>query len=159
MEITARVEITPASHFVWSNELGFAADCLVCQRVGRVVRLRHGLPYGVCGGDEHRAPLRVSAFDTTDAGTERRLRCRVTSWWAPFADREQPDVQASELTAEPWVELNYRVGCHTCRDGSVGDWLSTEGRLRSGTGTVTTSCERCGTELLTAHAPEINLVS
>ncbi|WP_281248896.1 hypothetical protein [Lentzea fradiae] len=40
----------------------------------------------------------------------------------------------------------------------MDDWLDVEGRLQSGTDPVTTSCERCGTELMTAHAPEINLV-
>ncbi|HUQ54040.1 hypothetical protein [Lentzea sp.] len=158
VEITARVEVTPAAHFVWSNRLDFTYDCLVCLRVGRVVQLRHGMPYGLCTGDEHPAPIRVTAFDTTDHGTERRLRCRVTSWWAPFTDLEDPDVRASELAAEPWVRLNYRVGCHACRDNGVDDWLGIEGHLRSGTGPVTSSCPRCETELMTAHAPEINLV-
>jgi hypothetical protein len=158
VEVTARVTVTPAAHFVWSNRLDFTHDCLVCLRVGRVVQLRHGMPHGLCTGNEHPAPMRVSAFDATEHGAERRLRCRITSWWAPFNDLMEPEVQASELTAQPWVRLNYRVGCHTCRDDGVGEWLGIEGHLISGAAPVTSSCPRCGTELITGTAPEINLV-
>lgn len=140
VEVTARVTVTPAAHFVWSNRLDLTHDCLVCLRVGRVVQLQHGMPYSLCTGNEHPAPMRVSAFDAADLGDERRLRCRITSWWAPFSDLMDPEVQASELTAEPWVRLNYRVGCHACRDDGVGEWLGIEGHLITGT------------------TPEINLV-
>jgi hypothetical protein len=158
VEVTARVAVTPAAHFVWSNRLDFTYDCLVCLRVGRLMQLRHGMPYGLCTGNEHPAPIRVSAFDATDHGTERRLRCRITSWWAPFNDLVEPDVQASELAAQPWVRLNYRVGCHICRDNGVSGWLGIEGDLTSGAGQVTSSCPRCETELVTASGPpEINL--
>jgi hypothetical protein len=158
VEVTARVTVTPAAHFVWSNRLDLTHDCLVCRRVGRVVQLRHGMPHGLCAGGEHPAPMRVSAFDATERGDERRLRCRITSWWAPFTDLVEPEVQASELTAEPWVQLNYRIGCHTCRDNGVGEWLGIEGQLTSGAAPVTSSCPGCGTELITAMAPEIDLV-
>ncbi|KJK52267.1 hypothetical protein UK23_03790 [Lentzea aerocolonigenes] len=159
VEVTARVTVTPAAHFVWSNRLDYTHDCLVCLRVGRVMQLQHGKPYGLCAGNEHPAPIRVSGFDTTDHGAERGLRCRISFWWAPFNDLTEPAVQASELSAEPWVQLNYRVGCHTCRDTGAGDWLGIEGFLRSGSGPVTTSCPRCATELVTAAgAPKINLV-
>ena len=158
VEITARVTVTPAAHFVWSNRLDFIHDCLVCLRVGRTIQLRHGMPYGLCASNEHPTPIRVSGFDAADHGTERRLRCRVTSWWAPFNDLMEPDLQASELTAEPWVQLNYRVGCHTCRDNGVDEWMGVEGSLRSGSAPVTSSCPRCATELVTGTTPEINLV-
>ncbi|MFI6101197.1 hypothetical protein ACIA8G_37110 [Lentzea sp. NPDC051213] len=160
LEITARVTVTPAAHFVWSNRLELAHDCLVCLRVGRFVQLQHGQPYGLCTGNEHPAPIRVSGFDASDHGADRLLRCRVTSWWAPFADQMEPGVQASELTAEPWVGLNYRVGCHSCRDAGVDDWLGQEGSLHSDlTWPVTSSCPRCQTELVTiAEPPQINLV-
>ncbi|MET8761098.1 hypothetical protein [Lentzea sp. NPDC004782] len=158
VEITARVTVTPAAHFVWSNRLEYSHDCFVCRRVGRVVQLRHGMSYGLCATDEHPAPIRVSAFDTTDHGAERALRCRITSWWAPFDDLTKPEVRASELAAEPRVRLHYRVGCHTCRDNGIDDWLGLEGHLASGTGPVTTPCPRCETELLTGSAPEITLV-
>ncbi|SFR26918.1 hypothetical protein SAMN04488564_110237 [Lentzea waywayandensis] len=158
VEVTARVTVTPAAHFVWSNRLDFTHDCLVCLRVGRIIQLQHGMPYALCTGNEHPAAMRVSAFDATEQGAERRLRCRITSWWAPFNDQMEPDVQASELTAQPWVRLNYRVGCHTCRDNGVGEWLGIEGHLSSDTAPVTSSCPRCGTELITGAAPEINLV-
>ena len=158
VEVTARVTVTPAAHFVWSNRLDYRHDCFVCQRVARLVRLQHGMPHGLCTPDEHRAPIRVSAFDTTDHGAERGLRCRITFWWAPFDDLAEPGVQASELAAEPWVQLNYRVGCHVCRDNGVSDWLGIEGHLRSGSGPATSSCPRCRTELVaTAGVPEINL--
>lgn len=158
VEVTARVTVTPAAHFVWSNRLDYRHDCFVCQRVARLVQLQHGMPYGLCTPDEHQAPIRVSAFDTTDHGGERGLRCRITSWWAPFNDLVEPDVQASELAAEPWVQLNYRVGCHVCRDSGVSDWLGIEGFLRSGSAPATSSCPRCRTELVaTGGAPEINL--
>jgi hypothetical protein len=158
VEVTARVTVTPAAHFVWSNRLDFTHDCVVCLRVGRVMKLQHGMPYGLCTGNEHPAPIRVSGFDTTDHGAERALRCRISFWWAPFNDLKESGVQASELAAEPWVQLNYRVGCHTCRDTGVGDWLGIDGFLRSGWGPVTTSCPRCATELvIAAGAPEINL--
>jgi hypothetical protein len=159
VEITARVTVTPAAHFVWSNRLDFVHDCLVCLRVGRTMQLRHGMSYGLCTGNEHPAPIRVSGFDATEHGPERDLRCRITFWWAAFNDLMEPDVQASQLTAEPWAGLNYRVGCHTCRDAGVGDWLGIERFVRSGEGQVTSPCPRCGTELVTvARAPEINLV-
>ena len=159
VEITARVTVTPAAHFVWSNRLELTHDCFVCLRVGRTIQLRHGLPHAVCTEQDHPAPLRVTGFDATDHGSDRRLRCRVTAWWAPFADREQPDLQASELTAEPWVRLHHRVGCHTCRDNGVGDWLGIERALHSRlTWPVTSSCPRCDTELVTvATPPEITL--
>ncbi|MEV6713191.1 hypothetical protein AB0M48_14265 [Lentzea sp. NPDC051208] len=159
VEVTARVTVTPAAHFVWSNRLDFVHDCLVCLRVGRVVQLQHGMPYGLCTGNEHPAPVRVSAFDAAEHGAERSLRCRITSWWAPFSDPTEPEVRASELTAVPWVRLNYRVGCHTCRDDGVGEWLGIEGYLESGAAPVASSCPRCGTELVSAAAvPEIDLV-
>lgn len=158
VEVTARVEVTPAAHFVWSNRLEYKFDCFVCRRVGRIAQVQLGLPHGLCSGEEHPAPIRVSAFDDVDHGPEQRLRCRITSWWAPFNDLADPARQASELPAEPWVRLNYRVGCHTCRDNGVDDWLGLEGHLRSGTAPVTTACPRCGTKLVTGSAPEINLV-
>lgn len=159
VEVTARVTVTPAAHFVWSNRLDFVHDCLVCLRVGRVVQLQHGSPYGLCTGDEHPAPVRVTAFDAVEHGAARRLRCRITSWWAPFSDSVEPAVQASELSAEPWVRLHYRVGCHTCRDSGVGEWLGIEGDLRSGAAPAARACPRCGTELVSAAAvPEIDLV-
>ncbi len=154
MEITARATLTPAAHFVWSNRLELTHDCFVCLRVGRTMQLRHGLPHAVCAEQEHRAPLQVTGFDATEHGPDRRLRCRVTSWWAPFTDRVRPEVQASELTAEPWVGLTYRVGCHTCRDNGVGDWLGVVHTLHSGlTWPVTSSCPRCDTELVTVTEP------
>lgn len=161
VEITARVTVTPAAHFVWSNHLELTHDCLVCLRVGRTMQLQHGMPHGLCAGNEHPAPIRVTGFDASDHSTERRLRCRVTSWWAPFADQEEPDVQASELASDPWVRLNYRVGCHTCRDNGVDDWLGIERSVHSNlTWPVTSSCPRCDTELVTiAGPPEINLVA
>ncbi|MCX2954398.1 hypothetical protein [Lentzea sp. NEAU-D7] len=159
VEVTARVTVTPAAHFVWSNRLDLVHDCLVCLRVGRVVQLRHGMPYGLCTGNEHPAPMRVSAFDAAEHGAERRLRCRITSWWAPFSDSVEAGVQASELSAEPWVRLHYRVGCHTCRDSGVGEWLGMEGALESGAASAVSSCPRCGTALVSAVAgPEIDLV-
>lgn len=159
VEITVRVAVTPAAHFVWSNRLELTHDCFVCQRTGRTVQLRHGLPHALCAEQEHPAPLRVTAFDSTDHGPERRLRCRITSWWAPFTDQAEPAVQASELTAEPWVGLNYRVGCHPCRDNGVDDWLGIERALHTGlTWPVTTSCPRCATDLVTiTDPPEITL--
>ena len=159
VEITARVTVTPAAHFVWSNRLEFSHDCVVCLRVGRMMQLQHGMPFGLCTGNEHPAPIRVSGFDAADHGAERRLRCRVTSWWAPFADLMEPEVQASELTAEPFVRLNYRAGCHACRDAGEGDWLGHEGSLHSEmVWPVTSSCPRCQTELVTVIGPpEINL--
>ncbi|MFS8101911.1 hypothetical protein LFM09_32765 [Lentzea alba] len=159
VEVTARVTVTPAAHFVWSNRLEFAHDCLVCQRVGRFMLLQHGIAHGLCTGNEHPAPIRVSGFDASDHGDERRLRCRITSWWAPFADQVEPDVQASELTAEPFVRLDYRLGCHTCRDAGEDDWMGQEGAVHSEmTWPAISKCTRCQTELLTVSGPpEINL--
>ena len=159
VEITARVTVTPAAHFVWSNRLEYAHDCFVCRRVGSLVELQHGKPYAICTGSGHPAPIRVSGFDTTDHGTERRLRWRVSFWWAPFSDAGKPDVQASELPVEPWAQVHFRAGCHACRDNGVDDWLDVEGHLASGTAPPISSCPRCDTELVTAAGPpEINLV-
>lgn len=166
VEVTARAITTPAAHFVWSNRLEFTHDCFVCLRVGRTMRLRHGMPFGFCAEREHRAPIAVTGFDASDHGasdhgTERRLRCRITSWWAVFNDQVEPEVQASELTAEPWARLNYRVGCHPCRDAGVDDWLGIEESIHSGlTWPVTSSCPRCETELVRmTEPPEIRLVA
>jgi hypothetical protein len=99
----------------------------------------------------------VSGLDTTDHGSERRLRWRVSFWWAPFSEPRNSEVVASELSVTQWAQVQFRAGCHTCRDNG-DDWLGLEGQLISGTGPVTTSCPRCGTELVTGSAPEINLV-
>lgn len=155
VEITARVTVTPAAHFVWSNRLELTHDCFVCRRVGRTVQLRHGMSHGLCA--EHPAPIAVSGFDSTDHGTQRHLRCRVSFWWAPFDDQ---GVHAAELTAEPWVALNYRVGCHTCRDAGDDDWLGIEKVIHSGLSwPVISRCPKCDTELVTVtEPPQINLV-
>lgn len=152
--------ITPAAHFIWSNRLELAHDCFICRRTGRMMQLQHGMAYGLCTEQEHPAPIAVTGFDSTDHGEERRLRCRVSFWWAAFDDQVEPDVHGSELTAEPWVGVHYRVGCHTCRDAGEGDWLGIEKTVHSGlTWPVTSACPKCGTELVTvAEAPRINLV-
>ncbi len=159
VEVTARVTTTPAAHFVWSNRLELTHDCFVCRRVARTMRLQHGIPHGLCSEQEHPAPIAVTAFDAADHGEERRLRCRITSWWAPFDDQQDPELKAAELAAEPWVRLNYRVGCHICRDAGEDDWLGIERSIHSGlTWPVTSECPRCGTELVTVSGPpEINL--
>lgn len=158
VEITARVTVTPVAHFVWANRLDYSHDCFVCQRVARLVQLQHGTPYGLCTGSGHLAPIRITGWDTTDDGSERRLRWRVSFWWAPFSDPREPEIRASELPVQPWAQVHYRVGCHTCRDNGVADWMGVEGGLTSGAAPTAGSCPRCGTELLTASAPEINLV-
>lgn len=159
VEVTARVTVTPAAHFAWSNRLDYSHDCFVCLHVTRLVELQHGKPYGICTGTGHPAPIRISGCDMTDRGSERRLRWRVSFWWAPFSEPEATDVQASELPVEPWAQVHYRVGCHVCRDNGVDDWLGIEGHLASGAAPAISSCPRCGTELVTiTDPPEINLV-
>jgi hypothetical protein len=158
VEVTARVTVAPAAHFLWANRLDYSHDCFVCQRVARLVQLQHGTPYGLCTGNEHLAPIRISGFDTTDNGSERSLRWRVSFWWAPFSDPGEPEIRASELPVQPWAAVHYRVGCHNCRDNGVDEWLGIEGQLTTGAGPAISPCPRCGTELLTGSAPEINLV-
>ncbi|WP_089949697.1 hypothetical protein [Lentzea xinjiangensis] len=48
LETTARVVLAPAAHFVRSNRLDLAHDCLVCLRVGRIVQLLGAVHR--CGG-------------------------------------------------------------------------------------------------------------
>jgi hypothetical protein len=158
VEVTARVTVTPAAHFVWSNRLAYSHDCFVCLRVGRLVELQHGRPYGICTGNDHPAPIRVSGCDMTEHGSERRMRWRVSFWWAPFSEPGDSEIQGSELPVAPWAQVQYRAGCRVCRDNGVDEWLDVEGTLASGAAPSTTSCLRCGTELLTGSAPEINLV-
>ncbi len=175
MEITARVEVTPAAHFVWSNRLEYSHDCFVCRRVGRTVVLHHGAAHGLCHSSRgqlewqddaddvgrHPAPIRVTGFDTAGNDATQTLRCRVSFWWSPFTDLKSPDERGSELGAFPWARLHYRVGCRTCRDAGEDDWFSGEHSLQSNTvWPVTRSCPRCGTELLTMTGPpEIGLVA
>lgn len=174
VEITARVTVTPAAHFVWSNRLEYAHDCFVCRRVGRTVALHHGAAHGLCHSsrrqlewqdelDEagrHPAPIRITGFDTAGDGAAQTLRCRLSFWWSPFTDLKRPDERGSELGAGPWVRLHYRVGCHTCRDSGLDDWFGGPKSVQSNmVWPVTSSCPRCDTELVTASGPpEINLV-
>lgn len=172
VEVTARVTITPAAHFVWSNRLEYAHDCFVCRRVGRTVSLRHGAAQGVCVSSRrrlewqddmddagmHSAPIRITGFDTSGDTATQILRCRLSFWWAPFTDVQHPDKPGSELGS--WVRLHFRVGCHTCRDSGQDDWFGEPDSLQSNlVWPVTTSCPRCGSELVTMSGPpEINLV-
>lgn len=153
VEVTARVTVTPAAHFVWSSRLEYAHDCFVCEQTGGKVLLHHGATHGTCSLTGHRAPIRVTGFDAADQGSARQLRCRLSFWWSPFGE-------ASELSAAPWVLLGYRVGCHTCRDAGEDDWLGIQNSVQSDqVWPVTSSCPRCDTELVTMSGPpEINLV-
>lgn len=174
VEVTARVEVTPAAHFVWSNRLEYSHDCFVCRRVGRTVVLHHGAAHGLCHSSRHQlewqddldevgrhpAPIRITGLDTAgDAGVQT-LRCRLSFWWSPFTDLKRPDERAAELGAKRWVRLHYRVGCHTCRDAGEDDWFGVQKSLQSNmVWPVTSSCPRCQTELVTMSGPpEINLV-
>lgn len=174
VEITARVILTPVAHFVWSNRLEYAHDCFVCRRVGRTVSLHPNAENGLCHSSErrlewqddvdvagaHPAPIRVTGFDTAGDETSQRLRCRLAFWWSPFFDLKRPDERASELSANRWVRLHYRVGCHVCRDAGHDDWFGPQNSVQSNqVWPVTGSCSRCGTELVTVSGPpEINLV-
>jgi len=179
VEITARVAVTEAAHFGWSNKVEYSHDCFVCRRVGRTVSLRHGAEHGVCHSSQsplpwqdeqagqgeiqvgaHPAPIRVTGFDSAGDGATRTLRCRLSFWWAPFTDVERPGAQVGELGAGPWVRLYYRVGCHTCRDAGVDDWYGGEQSVQTNlVWPITRPCARCGTDLVTASGPpEITLV-
>jgi hypothetical protein len=174
VEITARVTVTPVAHFVWSNRLEYRYDCFVCQRVGRMVSLHPSAEHGLCHSSErrlewqdeqaiagsHPAPIRVTGFETAETGPSLRLRCRLSFWWAPFTDLKRRDVRASELGGHRWVQLHYRVGCHTCRDAGHDDWFGPQSPLQTDqVWPVTTSCPRCTTELVTVTGPpEIDLV-
>lgn len=174
VEVTARVEVTQAAHFVWSNRVEYTYDCFVCQRVGRMVSLHPGAEYGMCHSSErrlewqddqdiagsHPAPIRVTGFETTENGVSSRLRCRLSFWWSPFVDLKRPDVRASELGGHRWVQLHYRVGCHVCRDAGHDDWFGPQNSVQTDqVWPVASSCPRCAAELVTvAGPPEINLV-
>jgi hypothetical protein len=174
VEITARVTVTSAAHFVWSNRLEYAHDCFVCRRVGRTVSLHPGAENGLCHSSEqrlewqddidvagaHPAPIRVTAFDTAGDGTSQRLRCRLSFWWSPFFDLKRTDERASELSEHRWVRLHYRVGCYICRDAGSDDWFGPQNSVQTNqVWPVTSSCPRCQTELATVIGPpEINLV-
>ncbi|RAS63838.1 hypothetical protein C8D87_106240 [Lentzea atacamensis] len=174
VEVTARVTVSPAAHFVWSNRVEYSHDCFVCRRVGRTVALQHGATQGVCHSSRrqlewqddlddagmHPAPIRITGFDTASDGGVETLRYRLSFWWSPFADLKRPGERGSELGDKPWVRVYYRVGCHTCRDSGVDDWVGEQKSLQSNmVWPVTSSCARCGTELVTMSGPpEINLV-
>lgn len=174
VEIAARVTVTPAAHFVWSKLLEYSLDCFVCRRVGRTVALHHGAAQGVCHSSrrqlewqddlddvgKHPAPIRISGFDTAGDKTSQTLRCRLSFWWSPFTDLKRPEQRGSELGDGPWVRVHYRVGCRTCLDSGVDDWFSEQKSFQTNmVWPVTSSCARCGTELVTMSGPpEINLV-
>lgn len=174
VEITARVSVTKAAHFGWSNKVEYSHDCFVCGREGRTVTLQHGATHGVChssgsplewqdgaaASGSHPAPIRITGFDASGDGDTRTLRCRLSFWWSPFSDVQRPQAQGGELVAGPWVRLHYRVGCHTCRDAGVADWFSGENSLQTNVVLpVTRPCTRCGTDLVTmTGSPEITLV-
>ncbi|MET9228261.1 hypothetical protein [Lentzea sp. NPDC003310] len=119
VEITARVEVTEAAHFGWSNKVEFSHDCFVCRRTGRTVSVRHGAEHGLCHSSQaplewqdeleqagsHPAPIRITGFDVASGAATTTLRCRLSFWWAPFTDVRRPQAQGSELGAGPWVRL------------------------------------------------------
>ncbi|MGI5502929.1 hypothetical protein [Lentzea sp. CA-135723] len=174
VEITARVALTEAAHFGWSNRLEYSHDCFVCGRTGRTVSLRHGATHGVCHSSQtaldwqdeqaargsHPAPIRVTGFDVNGSGATRELRCRLSFWWSPFADAERGQAEGGELGAGPWVRLFYRVGCHACRDAGEADWFNGEQSVQTNAVLpVARPCTRCGTDLVTMTGrPEITLV-
>ncbi|GHH61891.1 hypothetical protein [Lentzea cavernae] len=174
VEITARVELSQAAHFGWSNKVEFSHDCFVCRRTGRTVTLHHGASHGLChssrqplewqdeqaGTGSHPAPIRITGFDVAGGATGKTLRCRVSFWWSPFTDLQRPQAQVGELGAGPWARLHYRVGCHACRDAGEADWFNGEQSLQTNTVLpVVRPCTRCGTDLVTMPgAPEITLV-
>lgn len=174
VEITARVEVTEAAHFWWSNRVEYSHDCFVCRRTGRTVVLHEGAAHGLCSSSQrllewqddldlagsHPAPMRITGFDSSRGQAQHTLRCRLSFWWSPFTDLKRPEERGSELAAKSWVRLHYRVGCHACRDAGEDDWFNAEQSFQTNAfWPVARPCTRCGTDLVTMTGPpEITLV-
>ncbi|WP_436493695.1 hypothetical protein [Actinokineospora sp. HUAS TT18] len=182
-EIETIVTTAARAHFFWTKRVEFSHDCFVCRRRGRTVLLDHGASEGRCLSTRkpaelvgrgihsyedvsfiHPAPVRISGFDVAESRTddvvERTLRCRITSWWAPFQDAKDPDEAGTVPTAYPWVRLEYTVGCFACYDNGHTEALSRTGGIQSNLVLPSAdTCPTCGQTLLTADSgPKITLV-
>ncbi|BCY08393.1 hypothetical protein [Actinoplanes sp. L3-i22] len=167
IEVTAVLGLGGArSHNVhWTGRIEISLDCFVCRRNGRTTEVQHGDEEGSCSGDgrpgwiaRHPAPVRVSAFDSTDlegSGESGRtvLRAVVDQWWAPFHDAKR-DEPALALTARPWVRLHLGYLCPEPLGAGTFSTQTNLGRPH------TVGCAQCGEPIATDHeTPRIRLLT
>jgi len=180
VDVLAEVTTDRDAHVVWERTLSFSNDCFVCRRTRRAVHVECGAQEGHCVSartpvpeaysfDEtafvHPAPVRVATFDTaTRSGAEEdvhTLRCQLAYWWAPFRDTKRDDV-ATMLTRDPWVRLDFSLGCRACYAAGHADALRLPGRtgIRTNTpGPGEVTCPTCDRRLLTGRrGPTVTLV-